>query len=500
MPAVLRPGCSLSLRGRGLRSFGLEFAGAPRPVVSAFAPSGGCRAGRDYNLSLISVRMSFPPCPGLAPCRSAGARASVSPLPPPIGGAFRSRIVGLLAAGAACVAAGISSLPATPSLARDPQLTFAIVLQQALPRAPEYLELAARDEEARLHVAAARSWLAGRPSLEASYLDDRARSDRGINELEYGVQLPLWRPGERRAAVRLGSTLGGQFQAWRAHLELAIAGRLRETLRELDAADRLLALERQATAEAGQLVASVEKLHAAGEVAQTDVAQARTLLLQQRRQELQAELALASAESGYAELTGLSARPATVHREEPASRPAVADDHPWLRYLAAGVDVAGGAVEQARQEARGNPSVLVGARRQRGGEGEAYNDSLVVGLSLPFGASTQVDARVSSVRRQKAGAEVELKTARRDLARRLRELQLAFDHTAAALRLSAEQVALDRRQMEAARAAFELGELNLFQVLTALRQSRASAREHETLQLQRESLAVQINQTIGVLP
>lgn len=443
--------------------------------------------------------MSFHPSPGSVACRPARARAPFLPPPLPPGGASLFRVAGVLVAAAVHAAGGMLTGHAAP-LPRDPQLTFTILLQQALPRAPEYLELAARDEEARLHVAAARSWLAGRPSLEAGYSNDRPRSAHGKNEFEYGVQLPLWRPGERRAAARLGGTLGGQFQAWRAHLKLALAGRLRENLRALDAADRLLALERQATGEAEQLVASVEKLHAAGEAAQADVGQARALLLQQRRQELQAELALAAAESGYVELTGLSARPATAHREEPAPRGAIADDHPWLRYLATGVEVADGAVQQARQEARGNPSVLVGARRQRDAAGELYNDSLVVGLSLPFGASAQVDARVSSIRRQKAAAEVELKTAQRELARRLRELQLEFAHTAAALRLSAEQVALDRRQAEAARAAFELGELNLFQVLTVLRQSRASAREHETLQLQRESLAVQINQTVGVLP
>ena len=93
-------------------------------------------------------------------------------------------------------------------LSRDPALTFGILLRQSLTRAPEYVALAARDDEARAHLEAGRAWLAGRPSLEASYLDDRGRSGAGVSELEYGVQLPLWRPGERRDAAAFGREIG----------------------------------------------------------------------------------------------------------------------------------------------------------------------------------------------------------------------------------------------------------------------------------------------------
>lgn len=396
--------------------------------------------------------------------------------------------------------AAIATDVARAPLTRSPGLSFPILLQQALQRAPEYLELAARDEEARQHIAAARSWIAGRPSLEASYLDDRPRSAQGVTELEYGVQFPLWRRGERKYAATMGENLGAQTTAWKAYLELTIAGRLRQCLIDLDAADRLLAIERQATAAVRRMVESVEQLFAAGEAAQMDVAQTRTLLLNQQRRELQAATTLANAESAYSLLTGLNARPATAHREQPAPRNAIDADHPWLRFLASGITVADDAVRRTRQEAKGSPSVLVGARRQRGGEREEYNDSLLVSLSLPFGGSAHVDSRVSSVKRQKTEAEIQLKTAQNELTRQLRELQQEQEMTRAALLLSAEQVALDRRKWEMARSAFELGEVTLFQVLTALRQSGASTLEHETLQLRRESLVIQFNQTVGVLP
>lgn len=386
------------------------------------------------------------------------------------------------------------------SLARDPALTFPVLLQQALRQSPEYVALAARNEEAHAHVAAARSWLAGRPSLEASYVDDQPRSNTGMTELEYGIQLPLWRPGERRDAKKLGEMMGQQAEAWRKFLELTLAGRLRDVLAMLAAAEHLLEFERDATRHAQQIVTTVERLFSAGEAASLDVAQARTLLLAQRRQELAAEAALANAEANYARLTGLAARPATNHHEPPAERRAIPADHPWLRLLSVDVEVAKEQVKRARLEARGSPALAVGARRQRGGKSEDYNDSLRLGVSIPFGGSSHVAAHVSNAQRQKVDAEIVLQTAERDLAQRLDETRREQATVAQSLQLTEEQVALDRRQWEMAKSAFEVGEVTLFHVLTALRQSRASTREHELLKLRSESLNAQFNQIVAVLP
>ena len=385
-------------------------------------------------------------------------------------------------------------------LARDPSLTFPVLLQQSLLHSPEYVTLAARDAEAASHLAAARRWLAGRPTLEVTYADDQPRSATGMTELEYGLALPLWRPGERRGASLLARSMGRHAEAWRQSLELTVAGQLRDALAALEVAERGLEIERSATRDTAQLVSTVERLFEAGEAAALDVAQARTLLLTQRRQELEAESALAQAEAAYVRLTGLSARPANPHRETPTPDQAIGAHHPWLRMLSAGVDVADQQIQRARLEARGNPALAIGARRERGSRGEDYNDSMVLGLSVPFGGSAHVDAQVSSAKREKAESEAAVRAAQRELTQRLDETRRELATVTQSLRLTEEQVALDRQQWEMARAAFEAGESTLFHVLTALRQSRASAREHELLRLRSESLVPQLNQIVGVLP
>jgi cobalt-zinc-cadmium efflux system outer membrane protein len=387
-----------------------------------------------------------------------------------------------------------------PPLRRNPELNFNILLQQALLLAPEYVELASRDEEARLHLEAGRSWIAGRPSLAISYLDDQPRTAMGLTELEYGIEVPLRRPGEKREARVMGENFGAQASAWKAHLELTIAGRLRRNLADLETADRMLELEKQATADARALVQVVEKMQTAGDVAQADVLQVRAQLLQQQRQELAAETELVDAQWMYSALTGLSARPAAAHVERRTATTGIGDTHPWLRLLQAGVAVADSTIKHARAESRGSPSVMVGSRRQRGSSTENYNDSVILGLNLPIGASAAGAAKVGSFVRQKADAEMQLLAARHELQRQLHEATHELGQIEELLVLAEEQASLDRRQWEMAKTAFEAGETNLFPVLTALRQTRASARELEALKLRQQRLISEYNQVIGVLP
>lgn len=402
------------------------------------------------------------------------------------------------------LAAGCTLLPlaakAAPALTRDPALTFPVLLQQALRHSPDYLALAPRSAEAQAQLAAARSWLAGRPALEAGFVSDRLRSDTGATELEYGVNLPLRRPGERRDAARLAAVMGQEADAWRSYLELTLAGRLREALATLASADRVVALEGSAIRDAQQLVETVERLFTAGEATALDVAQAHTALLTQRRQALEAEAALARAEAAYVWLTGLSARPAGAHQERLAERLEITPGHPWLGLLAASTAVAEGHIQRARAAARGNPAVAVGGRRERGARGESHLDSVVLGLSVPFGGSAHVDVEVSSAKRLKAEAEVALRTAERELRQQLEAARREQATLGSARQLAEQQVALDRRQWEMANAAFVVGETTLLHVLSALRQYRASQREHELLSLRGESLTAQINQIVGVLP
>jgi len=385
-------------------------------------------------------------------------------------------------------------------LATDPALSFSALLEQTLTHAPDALQNAARTEQARTMTALGQSWTAGRPSLQMDVIDDRLLSDLGQRELTWGVALPLWRPGQRRAMQERGAQYDAQASAWEQAFTLDMAGRLRSALADMAQADAMLAAEQLATADAQELLSIAESLFAAGETARRDVLQARTLLLAQQRNELAAEAGRVDAERQYATLTGLQRRPAGIHSEAISPAEDVSPEHPLLKLLRSDVDLADAEIAKAETDARGAPTLSVGTRRQRAGYFTDYEDALALSLSVPLGGRAHVNAATSSARRDKVDAEVLHLNTLRALNLQLHEVEHELFTLAASLPLSEEQAQLARQQWEMARAAFEAGETDMSQVVLALQQARLSARDFDALTLRHTRLISEFNQIIGVLP
>ena len=385
-------------------------------------------------------------------------------------------------------------------LTKSETLTFDEILDQAMAQAPEYREIAARNEQAQSQNDIGQSWIAGRPSAQLDYIDDRSLSNLGEKELTYGVELPLWRLGEKSDMQALGERYSQQASLWQRSFTLTIAGQVRAALADLHEAEMLQTLEQQASNDAETLLQTVEKLFAAGEVAQLDVMQARTLLLTQRRNELAADAMRVDAERTYYTLTGLNVSPASPYVEMRVVAEEIPSDHPYLQLLQSTIDLEEANITKALNDAKGNPTLTIGSRRQKAGSYADYNDALAVSISIPFGGKSFVNAASSTARRAKVDAQVQYFTALRQLNAQLHEVEHELFTLDLSLPMSQEQAELARQQWEMARTAFELGETDMSRVVIAMQQARASAKEYETLALQYQRLLTESNQIIGVLP
>ena len=361
-------------------------------------------------------------------------------------------------------------------------------------QAPEYREIAARDAQAKDQERIGQSWIAGRPSAQIEYIDEHSLTNIGEPELTYGVALPLWRPGEKKAMSALGRQYSLQSSGWQRSFELETAGKLRASLADLHEAETLLDVEREATEGAAELLRIVETLFNAGEVAQLDVMQARTLLLAQQRNELDSDAMFVDAERTYAVLTGLSVAPASPHSEVRVISEEVASTHPQLQLLQTSLDLQDANISKAETAAKGNPVLTLGSRRI------GNETAVAVSLIIPFGGKSFVGVAGSTARRAKVDIEVQYYTALRKLNAQLHEVEHQLFTLDQALPLSQEQAQLSRAQWTMASSAFELGETNLSQVVIAMQQARSSAKNFETMTMQYQRLITESNQIIGVLP
>ena len=382
----------------------------------------------------------------------------------------------------------------------NPALVFANVFEQALVHAPQALSGEARQAQADDYKAFGKSWLAGRPSLNLSFIDDRARSNVGLQEQEYGLQLPLWRLGEKASAEVLGNLYQGQAAIWTDWFRWEVAGTLRSVLADIEAAETLMVIEQAAQARADELHALTQRMFELGELSRLDVMQAETLALEHMKKVLDAEAGMIDAEREYSVFTGLDERPAAGHREELTTLVEPVENHPLLMLLASQVSVADAGIRQSEINAKGNPQLTIGTRRERPDQFQPYIDSVGISLNIPIGGKSIVSARTSAARMQKTDAEVALLNAGRLLERDIHEAEHGLFVTREALPLTRQRHALASENSALARTALEAGELNLIQVIGVLQQEIEAERELRMLELQEQRQIALYNHLIGVMP
>ena len=405
---------------------------------------------------------------------------------------------------AICLAALFSS-SATAQLDHEPlrtssALDFESVYQSALAAAPEAPANTERKQLAESYIALGERWITKRPSWQASYIDDGLLDDAGLREMEAGVNVNLWRPGERSQAQQLGSSYQQKAEAWEGNFNWLIAGRVRMALADNIYAETLLALEGEATREAERLLEITTSLFESGALPELDVLQVRSLLLEQREKELQAQATLVDANRSYSVLTNLNIRPAQPHQEQLSLLEEIPLDHPYLNLLRSEIDLAQANIKKVKREALGSPSVTLGVRRERGIRQQPYNDSFGVSFNVPFGGSAAVSASTSSARSAKVDIEIQLAKALQQLTAELHEVEHELYLIEQTLELATERSELSQRHWEMSRAAFAAGESTLAQVVLAQQRAQSSSKKTQLLQLDQQRKITEFNQVVGETP
>ena len=385
-------------------------------------------------------------------------------------------------------------------LATSATLDFAAIFDSALAAIPEYQETPVRETQASDYADAAQRWIYGQPSLQMNYYDDSTLDNVGLREFEYGIQLPLWRPGQRQASRQLGERYNDQVETWKTDLEWLVAGRVRGALAAMAKAELGLSLQTQAVADAERLVNVTQTLFEAGEVARAELLQAQGLLAEKQADLLQAEAAMVDAERAYVVITRLDVRPVTVHTETLTSQEDIDDTHPRLQYLRSGVDLALANVRQSENSVKGNPTLTIGTRREQPDRSTAPVSSFGIQLSIPFGGGSYVSAQTSAARRARVDAEVEYLNTYTQLNQALHEVEHDLFISEQEEPLRRTQAELNRERFNMALAAYEVGETTLVQVVMAQQQAQESDHALQSLLRERERLITEFNQLIGVMP
>ena len=384
----------------------------------------------------------------------------------------------------------------------SPPLLAAGTLRDAIERAWERQPAAqarpARGDEFIAKQEAARAAFPEPPSLRLGNRNDRLNRNDGAREWEAEIALPLWLPGERDRQSAVVNAERDQYDTGLTAAKLKIAGEVRDAYWQARLADNELALARRKVHEAGVLAADVERRVKAGDLARIDLNQAQAAERLARAALAEAEIKTFRATQGFNVLTGLSALP--IGEERPPAQGAVPDEHPLLAPLQRAVATHQAKLNQATQNLRNNPELELGMRRERGTFDEAYANSLLLRLRLPFATDARNKPRIAganaelieahtayTLERTKVVAEIE--TARRELEQ---------SRTVSGLTEARFTLTADTQQLLA--KAFALGEFDLVTRLRAENERFEAELQFTRAKLEAARALSRLNQALGVLP
>ena len=386
--------------------------------------------------------------------------------------------------------------PAAPSFAGNRAPSVAAAVEAAWQRSVQSRSAAGQLDLAKANQSAASTLWAAPPSVDVSRRSDHGNESVGLRESEIGLSWPLLLPGQRSARGTAAQSELDVAENSRLLAKLRIAGEVREAAWELIARQ---SEQKVADAQASSLQAladDVERRVKSGDLARADALAARAEQLAATAVATDARQRLQNARSHWRLLTAVE--PLTDANESaPDTAPA---RHPELALAIAASEAARNKLNLVRASRMDPPELSMRFRQETPGTGLPAQNSVAVGIRIPFGTSDRNLPR-------EAAARSELDIAR-STEERLRERLEAEADVARAAVLSAEQ----QQRAEESRAellrerarlfdkSFRAGDTSLPDLLraaTAAAQAEAGfARQQAAVGLARARL----QQSIGRLP
>ncbi len=375
--------------------------------------------------------------------------------------------------------------------------------EAAWARQPEAATLQLRRDAAAAQGRAAQAWTPDAPALELSNRSDRWHDNQGVRELEAGVTVPLWLPGERDRSGALADAGARAVESRTDAARLRVAEALREAhwAWQRSAVDVAVARDQQSAAR--RLADDVARRLKAGDLARSDQHQADGALAAADAALAQALAARTLAEQRWRAVVGpafMAPMPDAAPAMEPEPVAPSTDAHPALRDLQDRAAVADRAAALAALRTRANPELLLATTRERDGRGEPTLRTLTFGIRIPFGAGDRQAAVAATARAEATELDVE---------RALAADRLVGEANAARAQVEAAKVQLTAAERRAQLAAesrgffdrsFRLGETDL---PTRLRIESEAAEAQRQAARSRIDLAAAIShwrQALGLLP
>ncbi len=405
------------------------------------------------------------------------------------------------------VVAGAWAQTPPPTTPRPDAPTLRMAFEAAWARQPEAAALSVRREAAQAQQQAAKSWTPEPVAIELSAKTDALSRNLGTREYAGGVAIPLWLPGERNRSQALAEAEARAVESRTSAAQLRVAAAVRDAWWQGQRARADAGSARAQLDDARRIAADVGKRLKAGDLARADQHQADGAVATAEAAMAQADAALAVTQQA---LRTLVAMPGLAFEADPTALGAEADPaaavmtefdtHSDLLTLKDRASVAEGMAALAATQSRANTELMIGTTRDRGAAGDAWQQTVTVGVRIPFGAGPRHEARTAAARAEVIELQAQLSLERARLAGEREAARARTDGARAQLVAAERRAQLARESRGFFDKSFRLGESDL---PTRLRIEAEAAEAERQAARARIDLAAAISswrQALGMLP
>lgn len=390
-----------------------------------------------------------------------------------------------------------------PQIASSNQ-TLKQVFDAAWARQPEAMALQARRDATHAQQRAAQAWTPEPVALELSSKTDRLDRNQGSREIEVGISVALWLPGERSRSAALANAERAAIESRTNAAQLRVAATVREAWWQWQRALIDSEAARDLLANTQRIAEDVARRAKAGELARADQHQADGAVASAEASIAQAKAGLAVARQHLGALAGAAFTPGEAVKDwaEPAlgAAPAETEEHAALQELMDRAVVAERAAALTENRSRANPELTLAATRDRGAFGESAQQTLTLGLRIPFGGGPRHAARSANAHADATEVQAQLVLERE---------RLASEREAARIRVEASRtqlVAAERRAVLARESrgffdkSFRLGETDLPTRLRIEAEAAEAERHSARVRIELSAAISAWRQALGLLP
>lgn len=331
-----------------------------------------------------------------------------------------------------------------------------------------------------------------------NHFNDAVGSGDGFQEWEGSIDMPLWLPGQKQAQQALSAKIIAELPAYQTELKLQASGEVRERIWQVKLAEAELAQSSQVWETAKQLEKDVKARVEAGDLPTTEALLAATNSLEAQSHYVQAQATLAEQLKAYGLLTGTQLLPANVS-ESLAPQTDISAAHPSLALQDQVISRLQAEMGLAHYAAASNPNLSLGVRRERGDDKESFNHSLGLGISIALDHKRYSQPAIAEASAALTDAQVARQQLEKQLQQKLLVVKASLAASQAQLVLASEQDKTTQQYYQLQKQAFDLGELNLVELLRSQTLANQSRNRKHQLEVLIEQKMAAVNQALGII-